>query len=360
MLQGVIMRKVYARTVLSGCVISSLLAAPLLLAADKVVVVPFFDTAYQTLGSTWMGEWQDGVAYKVGEAVQLDGTSYICISAHTSSIGTNDPTNITYWNVLAAKGETGATGATGAQGPQGAPGATGAQGPQGATGATGAQGPQGATGATGATGAKGDKGDTGDTGPAGSITDKLCKKGHYVVGFENNVPKCDNEVEYKAIVFVTAETYPGNLGGVDGANHKCQAEADAAGLSGNFRAWIGTNSYSPYSNWASQYQNVKYVLTDGTTIANDWAQLTSGILQTTINLDAEQQSHLNALVWTALKYNGTFTDNGGYADGCSAFTSMSGLSVVGTTGVGSQIYWTQSTTASCGSEARLYCFQNME
>ena len=62
MLQGVIMRKVYARTVLSGCVISSLLAAPLLLAADKVVVVPVFDTAYQTLGSTWMGEWQDGVA----------------------------------------------------------------------------------------------------------------------------------------------------------------------------------------------------------------------------------------------------------------------------------------------------------
>lgn len=349
------MRKVYARTVLSGCVISSLLAAPLLLAADNVVVVPFFDTAYQTLGSTWMGEWQDGVAYKVGDAVQLDGTSYICISAHTSSTGTNDPTNVTYWNVLAAKGETGATGATGAQGPQGATGATGAQGPQGATGATGAQGPQGATGASGATGAKGDKGDTGDTGPAGSITDKLCAKGHYVAGFANNVPLCDNEVSYTAIVFVTSTAYTGNLGGVDGANQKCQAEAENANLSGTFRAWIGTSSYNP-SNWNSTPRDVVYKLVDGTKVADNWADLTDASLDHSINIDANGNAAMSLDVYTGLREGGTPE-----SDTCNEWTAdTAAVQANGGRTDQTNSQWTRYNMLTCDSLSRLYCFQNME
>ena len=41
-----------------------------------------------------------------------------------------------------------------------------------------------------------------------------------------------------AYVFVTSETYTGNLGGVAGADDKCQALADQAGLPGVYMAWI--------------------------------------------------------------------------------------------------------------------------
>lgn len=111
----------------------------------------------------WLGAWSAVTAYEVNDAVSLNGSSYICTQAHTNQT----PPNITYWDVLAAKGNTGNTGATGATGatgpqgpagptgPQGAAGPTGAQGPTGPAGATGAQGPAGPTGATGSTGAKG-------------------------------------------------------------------------------------------------------------------------------------------------------------------------------------------------------------
>eukprot|EP01083_Nonionella_stella_P101503 287797_1 len=40
------------------------------------------------------------------------------------------------------------------------------------------------------------------------------------------------------IVFVTSETYSGGtIGGIAGAHSKCQALANAAGLSGTFKAW---------------------------------------------------------------------------------------------------------------------------
>jgi hypothetical protein len=44
--------------------------------------------------------------------------------------------------------------------------------------------------------------------------------------------------EHPKIVFVTSQTYTGNLGGHTGADQKCKALALAAGLLGNFKAWI--------------------------------------------------------------------------------------------------------------------------
>ncbi|MDF3017056.1 MAG: hypothetical protein K0R44_2281, partial [Thermomicrobiales bacterium] len=39
-------------------------------------------------------------------------------------------------------------------------------------------------------------------------------------------------------VFVTAEQFSGNLGGLPGADNKCQVEADAAATGGTFAAWL--------------------------------------------------------------------------------------------------------------------------
>lgn len=58
------------------------------------------------------GPWATATAYIVGDIVYLNGSSYSCILAHTSS-GSNVPPNATYWQLFASVGPTG-TGTPGA------------------------------------------------------------------------------------------------------------------------------------------------------------------------------------------------------------------------------------------------------
>lgn len=76
-------------------------------------------------GFTWRGAWSGATAYVGGDAVSKDGSSYFCILGHTNQA----PPNVTYWDVIALKGDTGAAGADGTDGADGADGATGATGP---------------------------------------------------------------------------------------------------------------------------------------------------------------------------------------------------------------------------------------
>lgn len=78
-------------------------------------------------------------------------------------------------------------------------------------------------------------------------------------------------------VFVTSTTYDGNLGGLEGADAKCQVQADAAGLSGTFKAWLSDGTGSPSTRFTRSA--TPYVLVDGTVIADDYAALTSSPLQ---------------------------------------------------------------------------------
>ena len=110
-----------------------------------------------TYGLTWKGSWRDISSYEKSDIVEYEGSVYICINSHESN-QTNIPTNSNFWNVLAAKGNTGPKGDIGDTGPQGPKGDSG---PKGDTGDTGPQGPKGDTGDTGPQGTQGKKGDTG-------------------------------------------------------------------------------------------------------------------------------------------------------------------------------------------------------
>jgi len=122
-------------------------------------------------GLLWEGAWATATAYTVDDAVyySVDGNSYICIVAHTSS-GSILPTDSAKWSVLAQKGATGSTGGTG---PVGGPGPTGGTGPTGPDGAdstvAGPTGPTGPTGAAGSDGGAGPAGPAGPTGPTGTF-----------------------------------------------------------------------------------------------------------------------------------------------------------------------------------------------
>ena len=141
------------------CTICLLLTATMA-HAKQVVVIPLGKTINIQASINWMGEWQETTDYLEGDAVQYQGSTYLCLLQHTSD-SSNYPPNAN-WDLLAEAGAAGTAGETGEQGPPGLQGATGL------TGSTGLQGQQGIQGPTGATGA------TGEQGPPGPIagTDK--------------------------------------------------------------------------------------------------------------------------------------------------------------------------------------------
>lgn len=102
-------------------------------------------------------------------------------------------------------------------------------------------GGDGATG-TGTSGATGDTSgtETGTTGTDTGTTDTgTTDTGTIETG------STDTGAEPMHRIFVTSVVYPGDLGGLSGADEKCQAQADAADLSGTWKAVLsagGTNA----------------------------------------------------------------------------------------------------------------------
>jgi hypothetical protein len=82
------------------------------------------------------GAWSGGTAYVVNDVVTDGGSTWRCILGHTA----HQPPNLTYWELLASMGATGAAGGAGINGATGATGPAGGAGTNGATGATGSAG----------------------------------------------------------------------------------------------------------------------------------------------------------------------------------------------------------------------------
>jgi hypothetical protein len=75
-------------------------------------------------------------------------------------------------------------------------------------------------------------------------------------------------------VFISSQVFFGDFGGPVAADTACQNMATAAGLPGNYRAWVSTQSNSVVGRFTQA--QVPYVMTDGTTIASNWTDLTDG------------------------------------------------------------------------------------
>jgi len=206
--------------------------------------------------------------------------------------GAQGPTGST--GPAGAAGPTGLTGATGVQGLAGSTGPTGPAGPQGATGAqgvAGSTGPTGAVGSAGPTGQTGLKGAPGPTGPAGSIEGLLgtpCTAYDGKLSMLEFVAAKDGTVTLKCptpspkFIFVTSKTYTGDLGGLAGADAKCQALANASHLVGVFKAWLSDSTQSPSTRFTHPLDQM-YVDQGKANIAEGWPGLTSGKLLKAIN-----------------------------------------------------------------------------
>ncbi len=108
------------------------------------------------------------------------------------------------------------------------------------------------------------------------------------------------------LVFVTSTRQNGALGGVTGADSVCQTRANAAGLSGTFKAWISGGSYS--SSPASRFTRsttLPYVRVDGAVVANDWNDLTDGTIQNPINIDEFGNLQTYSFAWSFTRVDGS-------------------------------------------------------
>jgi hypothetical protein len=112
----------------------------------RVVVVPLFG---DDAASKWRGEWGDSISYQTGDIIEFDGSSYIALINHTSSLASIPPSDLE-WDIVAASG------------------ADGFRGRQGVRGVTGEQGEQGNPGNQGEQGNPGNQGEQGDPGPEGT------------------------------------------------------------------------------------------------------------------------------------------------------------------------------------------------
>ncbi len=170
------------------------------------------------------------------------------------------------------------------------------------------------------------------------------------------------------VVFVTSQTFSGNLGNFAGADAKCQAAAEAAGLSGSFKAWISgrpdwTGNGGGTQNVAQRmtHSSSPYVLTTGTKVADDWADLTDGSLDHGIDRD-ENGATASGSVWTNTKTDGDAFDHrrdcgpGGSQSDVWGSADQFESGHFGTAG-DSGATWTTNTNTGCNNSFRLYCFE---
>lgn len=160
------------------------------------------------------------------------------------------------------------------------------------------------------------------------------------------------------IVFATSQKYDGNLGGIAGANAKCQSAATAAGLSGTYYAWVsisfGDDPFIRFSRHTGPY-----VLRNGTKIADDFYDLTSGNLIYAINMD-QNGSAVSGNVWTGTRWSGFSSGNQSdqYVN-CNGWSTNSD-NVKGYYGVSTSNSSTWSEYGGyvlCSQQLSLYCFQ---
>jgi len=176
-----------------------------------------------------------------------------------------------------------------------------------------------------------------------------------------NGDACDMACMRTALrVFVTSQRYEGNLGGLIGADNTCNQLAMAAQLGGKYLAWLSDTEEGPAQRFVPSA--LPYALVNGTTIANNWAALTSGKnllapINTTevgVVLPDDKLGCDDSLVWTHTNPLG----QPGPGSHCNSWTNDQAVFK----GQGGNLFsigqnWTDNCTANCSINAHLYCFE---
>ncbi|MFB6374778.1 MAG: DUF1554 domain-containing protein [Bradymonadaceae bacterium] len=153
--------------------------------------------------------------------------------------------------------------------------------------------------------------------------------------------------------FRTSTTYSGYLGGLSGADAKCNAQASRAQLTGTWKAILSDTSTSAKSR--IRVAAGLYNMSPDRDVATDREDLWDGSIATRITRNAKGNNADVEYVWT-----GTEEDGSSAAKNCDNWTNASTSSGghVGGTDVGVPAYWisiTASNECKASNIIGLYC-----
>lgn len=173
-----------------------------------------------------------------------------------------------------------------------------------------------------------------------------------------SAPVTGGEISHR--VFLSSLSYGPNLGGLAGADAKCQALATAQGVTGSWKAILSDSTTS-----ARDRLNIRGPVRDllGREIALNAAELWSGAIKIKIQYDEKKVLQSTAIVWTGTNSDGAknaninstqcanwSADSGGVQAGRTDFTDYRWIAIYIPPG---------QTTNACNNTLRLYCIDNV-
>ena len=175
---------------------------------------------------------------------------------------------------------------------------------------------------------------------------------------------CSSECKDEYTVFISSNTYTGdlewesfpNLEGLARADAICNKLADSAGLKGEFKAWLSDTSEAPSTRLGLNDFTGNFVLPNGNRIASGWQDLTDGSLLQPIRFD-QNGGVQNGEVWTHTNAQGKPTTNNqqysclDWSTSSSQYNGYYGRSDQKTT------QWTHYNYAQCDVQSHIYCIQ---
>jgi hypothetical protein len=166
------------------------------------------------------------------------------------------------------------------------------------------------------------------------------------------------------VAFVTSALYQGGyLGGLDGADAACGKLADAAGLTGTFKAWLSSSTIAAADRLT--HSTDPYLLVDGTRVADDWADLTHAQLRSSINVDENGTTlpdpvdlMLGGPVWTGTEFDGVpyTTPVPTAGENCNGWTDLHAYGLAGDRMMTTE-QWSIRIGLPCTFQAALYCLE---
>ena len=158
------------------------------------------------------------------------------------------------------------------------------------------------------------------------------------------------------LMFTTSTQYDGNLGGLSGADAKCQALATARGLGGTYRAYLGATGINAPSRFAGASG---WTRVDGATMVNAIGEFGTTTLANAPRLDEAGNDLSNSAttaVWTATKADTTY-----FGANCNTTSPPGDWNTVNSTTSYGRCNTTNASViidkfTACNALFRLYCF----
>jgi hypothetical protein len=166
---------------------------------------------------------------------------------------------------------------------------------------------------------------------------------------------CDCGVTASKRIFVTAALYPGNFGGLAGADAKCTTAAEAVTLGGTWKAWLSDSTTDAIDRIA---EVGPWVLLGTTTIAfNNKANLaTLPLAAVLINERGETLGEFaERRVWTGTQLGGASTYSA--FELCQNWTTGNPYDGQFGNADSKGNTWTHGGNAGCTNTLRLYCIE---